>query len=85
MRKCDVRNEGHALAYVVDCTLATVCDLASKKSRSASEYNRQKSIAQTGIDWMRCMKVDFSTTRAQEVCDNFDGSVEAWAKQWDWK
>lgn len=79
MRKCDVRTPEQALAYVTDCTLATVCDLAGKKSRSKSEFERQKSIAQTAIDWMVDMKVDFSSTRARQVVEIHGRSVDAWA------
>lgn len=79
MRKCDVRTPEQALAYVTDCTLATVCDLAGKKSRSKSEFERQKAIAQTSLGWMVDMKVDFRGTRAQQVVEQHAGSVDAWA------
>jgi hypothetical protein len=75
--KCNVRTVGDALAYVTDCNLATVCDMASKKSRNKHEFNRQISIAKTAIDWMIEMGVDFSTTRAEDVV--LAGSVELWA------
>ena len=77
MNKHQVRDPGKALAYITDCTLATVSDLAGKKSRPKHEFERQKSIAQTVINWMVQMKVDFSTTRASEVVAV--GSVDAWA------
>ena len=77
MNKCDVRSEGAALAYITHCTLATVCHMASLKSPSKSELAIQISIAQTAIDWMIDMKVDFSTTRAKEVVEV--GSVQLWA------
>jgi hypothetical protein len=79
MRKEQVHDPAQALAYVTDCTLATVCDLAMKKSKSKSEFARQMSIAQTAVDWMIAMKVDFTGTRAVDVCKA--GSVVAWAAQ----
>lgn len=81
MNKHDVRDTGQALAYIIDCTLATVCDLASKKSKSKSEFARQMSIAQTGITWGVQMGVDFSKTRAADVLKA--GSVVDWAKKFE--
>lgn len=80
MQKHEVREPGHALAYITDCTLATVYDLARKKSRSKSEFSRQKSIAQTAIDWMQQMHIDFSNTRAEDVV--VAGGVDAWAEKY---
>lgn len=80
MNQHDVRNAGQALAYITDCTLATVCDLAMKKSRSKSEFSRQKSIAQKAINWMQQMHIDFSSTRARDVV--LAGSVDAWAEKY---
>lgn len=82
MMKYSVRDEGMALAYLTDCTLATVCDLAGKKSASKSELKRQISMAQTAIDWMRDFKVDMSQTRAKDVMQKYGGSVQDWADQW---
>ncbi|HHP5493852.1 TPA: hypothetical protein ACSCYS_004259 [Aeromonas veronii] len=78
MSKERVRDTGGALAYLTDCTLATVCDLASKKSASKSELNRQISMAQTAIDWMDRFGVDYTGTRA--VAAKKLGSVSAWAE-----
>jgi len=75
-----IRDRGEALAYVVDCTLATVTDLASKKSAPKGELSRQIGIAQKGINWMIEFGVDYSHTRAQEVVDK-GGSVSDWAEQ----
>lgn len=79
MRKEQVNTPGEALAYITDCTLATVCDLAGKKSRSKSEFERQKSIAKHAIQWMQQMGIDFSTTRAKDVV--VAGGVDVWAEQ----
>lgn len=83
MRKCDVKTAAEALAYITDCTLATVCHMAGMRSRKKSEYVRQQAIAQTSIDWMREMGVDYSSTRAREVVDSHRGSVARWAAQWE--
>lgn len=79
MSKHDVRTVGQALAYLTDCTLATVSDLASKKSASKSELSRQISMAQQAITWMNQFGVDYSKTRAAEVREC--GSVQAWAER----
>lgn len=79
MMKQKVRSANDALAYVTDCTLATVADRCMKKSAAKQETNRQISIAQTAIDWMISFNVDFSETRAREVVERFDGKVALWA------
>lgn len=78
MQKHQVRDAGQALAYITDCTLATVCDMAGKKSRPKHEFERQMSIAQRAIDWMQSFGVDFSGTRAADVVEA--GSVQKWAE-----
>ena len=83
MMKYDVTCSHEALAYITDCNLATVCDMAGKKSRQKHEYFRQKAIAQQAIGWMRSFGVDFSDTRAKDVVEKFGGSVDAWAAQWE--
>ena len=78
MKKRDVKTPSDALAYIADCTLATVCDMAMRKSRPIGEYRRQKAMAQQAIDWMDEMGVDYTGTRAVEVSRT--GSVDEWAK-----
>ena len=85
MNRNDVRTPGDALAYITDCTLATVGDLAMKKSRGKHEYARQKSIAQRSIGWMVEMGVDFRLTRAKDVVEKFGGSVDLWAQSFEGK
>jgi len=80
MFKSRVLNPQDALAYVTDCTLATVSDMASKKSSPKGEFGRQVGIAQQAIEWMLEFEVDFSNTRAADVVKNHDGSVAAWAE-----
>ena len=80
MQKYQVRTPADALAYITDCTLATVCDMAGKKSRAKHEFERQMAIAQTAITWMQEMGVDVSTTRAESVIAA--GSVQKWAEKY---
>ena len=79
MFRCNVRTPAEALVYLTDCTLATVSEMASKKSRPKGELKRQMEIAQTAINWMIDMGIDFGSTRANEVI--LAGSVEQWAEQ----
>jgi hypothetical protein len=79
MFKSDIRTPEQALAYLTDCTLATVSDLAMKKSRPKLEFERQKAMAQTSLDWMVSMKVETRGTRAEKVLREHGGSVDAWA------
>ena len=80
MQAHQVREPGQALAYITDCNLATVSDMARKKSRAKSEYERQIGIAQRGVDWLVAMKVDVAGTRAVEVIAA--GGVAAWAQKY---
>lgn len=80
MNMHEVRDAGQALAYVTDCTLATVTDLASLARPPKHELKRQIGIAQKAIDWMDLFKIDYSSTRAHDVKNN-GGTVEAWAEQ----
>lgn len=82
MLKCKVRTTEQALAYLLDCTMATVESMAMKKSRPPGEYNRQISIAQTGYDWAISMGVDCSDTRARSLAKH-NGSVAEWARQYE--
>lgn len=77
-RQCDVRDPSAALAYLVDCTLATVADMAMKKSRPKHEYKRQQAIAQSGVDWLVQFGCDWHDTRVAKVIA-CGGSVAAWA------
>jgi hypothetical protein len=81
MNKFIVRTPSEALAYITDCTLATVCSTAMKKSRGKYEYERQQSIAQQAINWMDEMNVDYSDTRAEDVKKH--GSVANWAQTFE--
>lgn len=83
MRRSDVRSIEDAFAYITDCNLATVSSMAMLKSRSKSEYQRQVSIAQFMVNWGKDFNVDLSSTRADDIIKNFNGSVETWADQYN--
>ncbi len=83
MRKESVRTEAEALVYLVDCTLATVCDMAMKKSRPVYQYKRHISIAQTGVTWITQMGIDPSGTRSADVIRDYAGSVQEWAAKFE--
>ena len=84
MNRHQIRSEADALDYIADCTLATVSTLAGMKSRSAYEFKRQISIAQTAIDCIRNFKVT-PTSRAATVINEYGCSVEQWAAHYDVK
>lgn len=75
-----VQTPEQALAYMTDCTLATVEDMASIKSRRKGEFKRQIRIAQQGVNWMIVMDIPAAGTRAEDVAKH-RGSVEKWAEQ----
>lgn len=77
MQESEVRTTGEALAYLTDCTLATVEYMACLKSKSKSEYQRQIRIAQLGCDWMEDLGVSPAGTRATDIIGKT--TVEEWA------
>lgn len=79
MMKYEVTNEGAALVYLTDCTLATVSSLAAKKSRGKLEFERQIGIAQSGIGWIVGMGVPFKGTRVEDVVNDHNNCVRKWA------
>jgi hypothetical protein len=83
MRKDEVRTPEQALAYMTDCTLATVGHMACGKRRPKHEYARQISIAQTGVDWIRFMHLSPCGTRAEDVIEKHGASVAEWASQYE--
>jgi len=81
MFKRDVNNSERLVAYLVDCTLATVSDMAMKKSRGKYEYERQISIAQFAVDKMIDMHIDPETSRAKDIVGKM--TVADWARQYE--
>lgn len=59
----------HALLYLADCALATVSDMAMKKSRKKNEFERHIRIAQTAVDWIKDFKIMVTPgSRVDECC-----------------
>lgn len=68
MRKCEIKTTEQMVEYLVDCTLATVECMPSRKScPKHGEFERQCSIAQIGIDFLG-IKYPF-TGRAKRFVD----------------
>ena len=78
-------SESEALAYITDCTLATVCHMALKKTRPKGEYTRQIGIAQKALEMMVRFGTNMSDTRAAEVMKDFSGNVTTWAQSFESK
>jgi len=85
MRKCDVKSPEDALLYLADCQLATCEDLASKKSRGASDYDRQKNIAQLFCNWISDFKVNVDEGNRVGLVKLKENSVEEYLREYDVK
>lgn len=78
----NVRTAEDALLYLLDCSLATVSCMASKKSRGKWEFERQIEIAQKTINWVLEFNINVQiNSRAYDVLSLNDRSVETWSKQ----
>lgn len=81
MNKNLVRTPEQALLYLTDCTLATVADMAMKKSKSKYEFQRQIQIAQSAVDWLKEFNVKIEIgSRVYDVLSQPDQNVETWSK-----
>lgn len=80
MRSFDVRTTEDALVYIIECNLATVSYMAGLKKRQVGEFNRQVSIAQLGVEWIKDFKINTKNTTCGEILDS-NISVSDWAKQ----
>lgn len=86
-----------ALAYLVECNLATVEGLALSKRRGVIEFRRALEIAQKGFDWLADygnpeeVPINDGTHlfsrggRISIVAQRHDFSVEKWANSFDVK
>ena len=79
--KYQVRSPSDALLYLADCQLATVDSLAMKKSRAKHDYERQKSIAQTAVDYIKSFGIEPNSTRVKNVIEA--GSVDEYVKAFE--
>jgi len=83
MTQNTLRDDQDALAYMTECTLATVSHMAGLSRPQKSELSRQISIAQTSIDWVKSFVkpgMSIGNGRVQEVIDS-QISVEEWAER----
>jgi len=64
-----------ALAYLLDCTLATVETMAEKKRIPKYEYERHVGIAQRNLELCRKFDCNIAGTRGQKVMEEFNGDV----------
>jgi hypothetical protein len=74
-----LRNHEDGMAYMIECTLATVAGLLLKKKPPKSELNRQITIAQTGLNCLGKQQYDNSCPHLKKITEQFDNSVQAWA------
>jgi len=77
MKKCSVQTPELALIYITDCNLATVEEMLARKSKRKCEFQRQISICQTAIGWIKDMNIVATGTRVREVMDH-GGCVITW-------
>lgn len=71
------KNSDYVVQYLTECTLATVIHLHYLKSKSKHEYGRQIAIAQTGIDYLKCMSIMLEG-RVADVINNNNSDVKQW-------
>lgn len=75
----DVDSPIQALEYMTECTLATIEQYATKKTRPQAEFNRQIAIAQNGIDWIKRMGHGYKVGGRVAECIASE-SVKTWAE-----
>jgi hypothetical protein len=79
MKYTDIVSLNNSIAYISDCCLATVEELALKSRRNKKDFERHIRIAQKACDLMKEFKVDYSKTRAIDIINIT--TVENWAKE----
>lgn len=75
----EVTNIDQGIAYLLDCTLATVEDFAHKTSATKSELRSQMIIGQTCMDSMDKLGLSYKGTRADKAFGA--GSIAAWIEK----
>lgn len=75
----NLQNTEECLIWLMDCTLATVEDLAMRKSPPKGEFHRQIMMAQVTLNMLRQEYKDVSATRAAKIISEFNSSVQSWA------
>lgn len=79
MHKHEIRNEGDALVYLTDCTLATVETLAMRKTPPKAELSRQMSMAEHAISWIYSCGLNYKGSRIEDV--KAAGGINKWVEQ----
>jgi len=77
-----IRTAQQALVYMTECTLATVEYMASLKKKNMSEYRRQVSLAQKGVDMVIAFRCE-PGGRVDEVIDKYVCKVADWTRAID--
>ena len=73
-----------AFLYLASCQLATVEEIAMKKSRPKGEYQRQTAIAQNYIDWIKDFKIEPDQgNRVADVLNTTSQSVADYVKKYE--
>lgn len=81
--KNQVRTPEQALLYLADCMLATVAHMAMKKSKGKYEFQRQISIAQSAVDFIKDFNIEVKiNSRVYFVLELPDQSVETWSHRY---
>lgn len=78
-----LNNEREAFVFLAECTLATISSLATRSRPPKGELNRQISMAQTAINWIRAIEREkdrewSGASRVEKILDN-NLSVSDWA------
>ena len=85
MMKHLVRTPEQAILYLADCTLATVADMAMKKSKSKHEFQRQIAIAQSAVNWIKDFNIEVKAgSRVHDVLALPGQNVETWSKSYNY-
>lgn len=75
MRDYNVSNLKEAYAYILDCNLATIEDLAMASKSSKKVLTQALNISQQAFDNALKFNVDLATTRGIEVLKEYDSKV----------
>lgn len=79
-----LRTPENFILYLTDCNLATVSSMAMMKSRKKSEFERQISIAQSCIDFVKAHNLPVQIdSRAYKVLATEQQTVKEWVKEYD--
>lgn len=79
-----VHDQNDALLYMANCQLATVAEMALKKTRAKHEYGRQTDIAQLLVNWIQEFHIEVdSGNRVADVLALPSKSVKEWASKYE--